>query len=65
ELLDIADLDGDIDIDDLIALINAFNPAPSSLKPGQEPLDMNGNSSIDIDDLVEIINRLTMPSGGS
>jgi hypothetical protein len=55
--------DGDIDIDDLIAVINAFNPAPSSLKPGQEALDLNGNSSIDLDDLLEIIRLLTMPTG--
>ncbi|MEM7229255.1 MAG: CRTAC1 family protein [Planctomycetota bacterium] len=55
-----ANHDGDRDIDDVVALILAFNPEPGSLRPGEEMLDFNGNAMVDADDLQALLDHVDL-----
>jgi uncharacterized membrane protein len=49
------DLNGVVDVDDLLAVINAWGNCPSP--PSSCPADVNGNLVVDVDDLLTVINN--------
>jgi probable HAF family extracellular repeat protein len=46
------DLDADVDVDDLLAIINNWGPCPAPC-----PADVTGNGEVDVDDLLAVINH--------
>lgn len=49
------DLNGSVDVDDLLTLINGWG----AVEPGDPPADFTGNSQVDVDDLLVVINHWT------
>jgi len=50
--------DGDVDVDDLLHVINAYHPRSGTIEPGQEALDLTGDWSITLDDIIAVVARL-------
>jgi len=47
--------DGSVNVDDLLAIINAWGPCPGG--PMICPADITGNGTVDVDDLLAVINN--------
>jgi hypothetical protein len=48
---------GEVDLDDLLAVINTFGSDCSPCKPSSCPADVDGDCDVDIDDLLLVINN--------
>jgi enterochelin esterase-like enzyme len=48
------DADGDVDVDDLLAVINAWGPCGEG--PAECAADINGSNAVDVDDLLMVLN---------
>jgi hypothetical protein len=48
-------VDGQVDIDDLLAVINAWGPCP--VPPDACPADLNDDGAVDVDDLLAVISN--------